>query len=160
MSALINAPVKAAARPDAIQLFQASLIATALVYLPGILIIAALVALTSEGSEALINTLTFLGFFVTFGAGAAGFLGVAIVAPLGTGIGKIILRLSPPGWWQGPLTGALVAVAMVSLTLLAFWWGAQPMDGGLYAMAAVPLALAPLAGAFVQRQFLRWPHKR
>ena len=89
------------AQPKSGDLFLASLVATALVYLLGILVIALLVAVTSS-EDALKNAVTFLGFFATLGMGAAMVTAVLIVAPLGTALGKLMLRLTPAGWWQGP----------------------------------------------------------
>ena len=70
-----------------------------------------------------------------------------------------MLRLTPAGWWQGPVTGLLVALTLVAVTLALFAWGQQPMDLGVYAMAAIPTVLAPLAGAFVQQRVLKWPEQ-
>ncbi|WP_162627586.1 hypothetical protein [Erythrobacter sp. KY5] len=142
--------------PGTPELFFAGLVATALVYFLGIAIIAALVGATSSHG-AVGNMLTFLAMFATVGAGAAVFAAFLIVAPLGTAIGLAVLRLTPAAWWQGPLTGGLVAATLVSVTLLAFKLGGQPLDWGVYAMAIVPLVLAPIAGGLVQKHILHWP---
>ena len=147
------------AQPKNTELFLASLVATALVYLTGIIVIAILVAATSA-EDAFKNAFTFLGFFATIGVGAAMMAGFLIVAPLGTALGRLMLRLSPPGWWQGPATGVLVALTLVAVTLSLFAWGGQPMDPGLFAMAAIPIVLSPLAGAFVQQRVLKWPNPK
>lgn len=147
------------APPKARELFLASLVATALVYGIGILIIAALVMVTSSNKgvgEALRDGLVFLGFFATIGVAAAAVVATVLVAPLGTALGKLMLCLTPAAWWQGPTTGALVALAMVALTLMALALTGETLDLGSYAVAAVPLILAPFAGAFVQYRILHW----
>lgn len=146
----------AKAKPEASELFFAGLVATGLVYLAGIAIIAVLIAITSQ-EQPLRIALTFLSFFATFGLGIAVALGFLIVAPLGAAWGKVMLRFTPAGWWQGPITGLLVSLTLVAVTLALFAWRQQPLDWGVYAMAVVPVALSPLAGAFVQRKMLHWP---
>lgn len=148
---------QAKAKPEATELFFAGLVATGLVYLAGIAIIAVLVAITST-EEPLRNAFTFLGFFATLGVGVAMVLGFLIVAPLATAWGKVMLRFTPAGWWQGPITGLLVSLTMVAMTLALFTFGEQPLDWGVYAMAAVPVVLSPIAGALVQRKMLNWPN--
>ena len=138
------------------ELFTASLVATALVYLVGIIVIAILVALTSE-EGAMRNALTFLAFFGTIGAGAATVAGLVLVAPLGTAFGRLMLRFTPPAWWQGAATGVLVAVTLVAGTLALLLVSGQPMEPGLFAMAAIPIVLSPFAGIVVQRRVLKWP---
>ena len=147
-------PAKTSLEPR--ELFTASLVATALVYSVGILVIAILIGLTSEEGW-LGKSLTFLAFFGTIGAGAATLAGLVLVAPLGTAFGKLMLRLTPPAWWQGAVTGVLVALTLVAATLLLFSLGGQPMEPGLFAMAAIPILLSPFAGTIVQRRMLKWP---
>lgn len=142
--------------PDTVDLFLASLIATAMVYITGITLIAALIGFTSL-ANGFVQGFTFFMFFATFGAGAALFAAFLLVVPLGTAWGRLMVRLTPPAWWQGPLTGLLVALSLVALTLLMFGFASQPLDWGTYAIAAVPVVLAPFAGAYVQQRVLRWP---
>ncbi len=142
--------------PKPSQLFTASLVAAALVYAVGVVLIAVGVAATSP-SGGVRDALVFLGFAATGGMVLSGLAGVAIVAPLGTAFGTLVLRLSQPGWWQGPLTGVLVATALIGGSVALLGWSGERVDAGTYAVAAVPFALAPLAGWFVQRRMLHWP---
>ena len=148
----------AKSRPDAAELFFASLIATALVYLTGVATIAALIYLTSP-SGGFRNAFEFLSFFATIGIAAALFAAFLIVAPLGTAMGTLMLRLTPPAWWQGPVTGVLVALALVALTVLILGFSTERLDMGTYAVAAVPVVLSAFAGFYVQRRILRWPNR-
>ena len=120
------------------------------------LVIAVLIGLTSP-SGGISDALGFLAFFATVGVFAAMLAAFILVAPLGTALGSIMLRLTPPGWWQGPATGVLVALTLVALTLGAFALSGTAIDLGTYAVAVVPVVLAPIAGAVVQRRILHWP---
>ena len=145
--------------PKARELFLASMAATGLVYGIGILVIAVLVIITSAAKgleQALLDGVVFIGFFATMGVALAAIAGVFLVAPLGTALSKLILRVTPARWWQGPLTGALVALTVVALTLMALAASGEPLDMGTYAVAAIPVLLAPFAGAFVQYRILNW----
>ena len=145
--------------PATAELYFASLVATALVYLVGIAVIAALIALTSE-ANGYAGAFQFLAFFATLGVFFALIAGFLIVAPLGTAIGTLMLRFTPPGWWQGPVTGVLVALSLVALTLAFFGVRSEPLDMGTYATGAIPVVLAAFAGSFVQHRILRWPRAR
>ncbi|MEM7779502.1 MAG: hypothetical protein AAF697_03810 [Pseudomonadota bacterium] len=145
--------------PSSKDLFLASLAASALVYGVGIIVIAALVIATSASkgfSEAVRDGLLFLGFYSTVGMVVAAVVGLALLAPLGTAFGKLVLRLTPAAWWQGPATGVLVALSLVAITFAVASGLGEASDAGTYVMAAIPVALAPFAGAFVQYRFLRW----
>lgn len=146
----------AMAGPKASELYIASLVATALVYGFGIFLIAILLGLTSP-SSGLRDAAVFLAFFTTVGFFAALCVGFVIVAPLGIAIGKIMLGVTPPAWWQGPVTGLLVALVFVPSTLALIRLTGEPLDMGTYAVAFVPIVLAPFAGALVQQRFLHWP---
>lgn len=147
------------ARPKPADLFLASLAATGLVYGVGIAIIAVLVGLTSpEGGFR--DAAVFLGFFATIGVIFAGLVGLFVVAPLGMATGEIMLRVAPPRWWQGPLTGLIVAAILVAITLGMIGLTGEPLDLGTYAVGAVPLLLAPFAGSLVSKHMLHWPNYR
>ena len=142
--------------PKPVQLFTATLVAAALFYAVGVVLIAIEVAATSP-SGGVRDALVFLGFAATGGMFVSGLAGVAIVAPLGTAFGTLVLRLSQPVWWQGPVTGVLVAAVLIGGSVALLGWSGERVDAGTYAVAAVPFALAPLASAFVQRRMLHWP---
>ena len=148
---------RANARPKPTDLFVASLAATALVYSAGISIIAVLVGLTSP-SGGFSDALVFFTFFATVGVMFACAVGVFLVAPLGMAMGEIMLRATPPRWWQGPLTALIVAAILVSITLGIIGLTGEPLDKGTYAVGVVPLLLAPFAGALVQKHILHWPN--
>ena len=143
-------------RPDAADLFFASLVATALVYLVGIATIAMLVYLSSP-TNGLRNAFEFLALFATIGVVGALFAAFLIVAPLGTAFGQLMLRFTPPAWWQGPMTGVLVALTLVLSTVAIFGFRSQAVDMGTYAVGAIPVVLSAFAGFYVQRHILRWP---
>lgn len=143
--------------PKATELYFASLVATALVYLTGVALIAALIYLTSH-TGGIRNAVEFLSIFATIGVAAALFAAFVIVAPLGTAVGQLILRLTPAAWWQGPITGVLVALTLVGLTFLTLGFRSQAWDTGTYAVAAIPVVLSGFAGSYVQRRILRWPN--
>lgn len=147
----------ATSRPKPTDLFVASLAATGLVYSVGIMIIAVLVGLTSP-TDGLSDALVFFTFFATVGVMFACVVGVLVVAPLGMAMGEIVLRATPPRWWQGPVTGLMVAAILVAITLGMIGLTGEPLDMGTYAVGAVPLLLAPFAGALVQRHMLHWPN--
>ena len=147
----------AIARPKPADLFAASLAATALVYSVGISIIAVLVGFTSP-SGGFSDALVFFTFFATVGVMFACLVGVLVVAPLGMAMGEIMLRATPPRWWQGPVTGLMVAATLVAITLGMIGLTGEPLDMGTYAVGAVPLLLAPFAGALVQKYMLHWPN--
>ena len=149
-------PQAAKGSPSAFDLFVASLLAAAIVYIVGITIIAMLVGLTSQ-TDRLAQGLTFLIFFATIGAGVALLVSFLIVAPLGTAWGRLVVRFTAPAWWQGPLTGLLVALSLLAVMLAIFGIASQPLDMGTRTIAAVPVILAPVAGGFVQHTILRWP---
>ena len=146
----------AIARPKPADLFVASLAATALVYCVGISITAVLVGLTSPAGG-LRDALVFFGFFATVGVIVASAIGLLVVAPLGMAMGEIVLRATPPRWWQGPITGLMVAAILFAITLGMIALTGEPLDMGTYAVGTVPLVLAPFAGALVQRYILHWP---
>lgn len=151
-----RAIVAGSARLQTKDLFLASLATAGLVFGIGILVIAVLLGLTSP-SNGLRDAFVFLAFFTTVGLSVAVCLSLVVVAPLGTAFGKLMLRVTPAGWWQGPATGLLVAIVLVAVTLALFRWSGEPLDLGTYAIAAIPAVLAPFAGAFVQRRILHWP---
>ena len=142
--------------PKSADLYRASLVATALVYGVGSAIYSVILfALSKEGGFGLfVQTLLAFG---SIGVVVATVLALVVVAPLGTVFGSAILRLTPPGWLQGPLTGALVALALEAIVV--FFIAQQPMEAewGNAVMLAYPIALAMIAGAMVQRYMLQWP---
>lgn len=145
--------------PDARDLYRASLIAAAMVFAAAVLILAALAYFSSNGGgwPNVVQTLLIIG---TLGTVFGAFATVALIAPLGTAIGSAVLRLTPPAWWQGPLTGMLVAIMLEALVLALFARFDEPWDAGSYVTLALPIVLALFAGAYVQHRILRWPAGR
>ena len=144
--------------PQVPELFMASLIATALVYTAGSAIIIALSLVTSgdTGWQGVMEAVVFFAFFGAMLATAAAFL---LVAPLGTAFGLAMLRVSPPGWWQGPLTGLLVAFALETIALALFGTDAIRWTVANIVTMSLPVVLSLFAGAYVQQRVLRWPSK-
>lgn len=145
--------------PGVPELFMASLIATALVYVAGALVFSAISYLGTRtgGTTAMVQSFM---MFATVGLLAATALAFLVVAPIGTAWGLAMLKVSPPGWWQGPLTGALVALSLEAIVLALFASEPLQRDWGNVAMLAIPVALAMIAGAIVQHRVLRWPEGR
>ena len=143
-------------QPPATQLYFASLVATAMVYGGGVLIITALVIATG-GTEDPMSLIEFILMAISVGTLLAAMAGIGLVAPLGTAFALAVLRLSPPGWWQGPLTGVLVALALVGLTIAVFGAQLYNDDMGNRIVMAIPVVLAFFAGGYVQRRILKWP---
>ena len=143
--------------PTVPELYIASLIATALVYVFGVVILTILVMATSDPGDwpHLAGTMALQGaagsVIATFGA-------FTLIAPMGTLFALIMLRVSPPRWWQGPLTGVLVALALEGLVLGLFNQGVVRPTLGNAATMSLPVVLAFFAGGFVQRRILDWPH--
>ncbi|XUU61610.1 hypothetical protein ACRAQ6_04890 [Erythrobacter sp. HA6-11] len=146
----------AAKHLQATELYFASLIATAIVYAAGMLIFSALSFFGQQtgGWGAVFSTLMFAIFVGTIAATAIALL---ITGPLGTGIGLAIVRFTPAGKWQGPVTGALVAIVLEAFTVLVVAQERMEWEGGNAVMLAIPIILAMIAGAIVQQRVLRWP---
>lgn len=146
-------------QPSAGDLFIASLMAAALVYCAAAVLFSGFSFLGTQSGGLLAVVQTF-ALFATFGLAVAVFLSFLFIAPLGTALGMAILRITPPAWWQGALTGLLVALSFEGLVLLALM--AVPSDDlqlelGNLVMFAIPVVLAVIAGAYVQRRVLHWP---
>lgn len=142
--------------PKATELFYASIIATALVYAAGMLIISALVLATSRFEEwpRFVETFLMAG---TVGTLMATFAGLVLIAPMGTGCALAILRLTRPAWWQGPLTGLLVAMSLEAGVLAIVGQAViRPTAANAITMS-LPVVLAIFAGGYVQRRILHWP---
>lgn len=146
-------------RPGVSELFFASLVASALVYVAGALVFSGISFLGTRtgGFFAVLQSLV---MFASVGLIAATMLVFLVVAPLGTALGLAMLKVSPPGWWQGPITGALVALTLEALVLVLFANEPLQPEWGNVATLAIPVALAMVAGAIVQQRVLCWPAGR
>lgn len=143
-------------KPGVSELFFASLIASALVYIAGALVFSGISFLGTR-SGGFFAVFQSLAMFASVGLIAATMLVFLVVAPLGTALGIAMLKVSPPGWWQGPITGALVALTLEGVVLAVF--ASEPLqpEWGNAAMLAIPVVLAMAAGSIVQHKVLRWP---
>lgn len=149
----------AKSHPPAPQLFYASLIATGLVYAAGTVLFSGM-SYFGQHTGGLMRVLQTFLILATFGAGVALALAFVLIAPIGTAFALAVLRIAPARWWQGPLTGALVAVTLEALVLgFAFVIAQQPLEreGGNAVMLGVPVILAMIAGGIVQNRILKWP---
>lgn len=146
-------------QPGVSELFFASLVASALVYIAGALVFSGISFLGTR-TGGFFAVLQSLAMFATVGLIAAITLVFLVVAPLGTAVGLAMLKVSPPGWWQGPITGALVALTLEGVVLAVF--ASEPLqpEWGNAATLAIPVILAMVAGAVVQHKVLRWPGAR
>ncbi len=145
-------------KPDAVELYLASLAATAIVYVAGIAFLAVMSYFAANGGgwQQVAQTVFVVGVIgLLFAAGAA----FMIVAPLGAAFGLMVLKISPPGWWQGPLTGALVAIALEAFVLLFVSREPLEWEWGNAVTLLLPIVLAMMAGAYVQRRILHWPER-
>ncbi len=146
-----------ASQPQAAQLFYGSLIATAMVYGAGALIFVFIsyFGAQSGGWMGVAKAVMMAAFFGTVAAAALGFL---VIAPLGTALGLLMLRFTTPGWWQGALTGALVAIALEAFLVLVVSQEALRWEWGNVVTLSLPIILAMFAGTYVQHKILRWPN--
>ena len=143
-------------RPRPAELFRAGLMANALVYIGGAVIFTGISYFGTQTGGWLTVFRTLL-MFATMGVVAAAALGFLIVAPIGTAFGMAILRISPAGWWQGPLTGALVALSLEAFAVLVISQETLEWELGNLFTLSVPVILAAAAGGYVQRAMLQWP---
>lgn len=148
-------------RPGMPELYISSLIATAMVYLSGIVLFAGLSYFGSNsGGWQAVGQL--LGLGLVWGIIPVAAAALMVIAPLGCAFGLIVLRFTPAGWWQGPLTGALCALSLEAVVFLAIQLN-SPHDGwdwGNVVTLSIPVALAMIAGRIVQQRFLDWPDNR
>lgn len=144
------------ARPGTRELFEASMVATILTYAGGALIFSAISFLGTHSGGWQAVLLSLLGF-ATIGLFMASLFGVVVVAPLGTAFAHAVLRLTPAGWWQGPLTGALVTVFMELFVIIVIAREELQWELGNLVTLGIPVVLAALAGGWVQRRILGWP---
>ncbi|MHA7820865.1 MAG: hypothetical protein ACX930_14555 [Erythrobacter sp.] len=141
------------------ELYSASLVATGIVYVAGVSIYSAIILALGYFDEPVQILPTLLGFF-TIGLLGAFFAGFFLVAPLGTLFGLAVLKFSRPGWWQGPLTGALVTLALEGIVIGIVSREPLHWELGNAVILAWPVLLAMIAGWFVQRRMLNWPQRQ
>ena len=149
-------------QPGAADLFTASLIAVAMVYGVGAVLFSAFSFLGTQSGGWLAVFKTF-AMFATGGLLVAGIISFVIIAPIGTAIALAMLRITRPGWWQGPATGILVALSLEGIGFAAL--SAIPSEelrweAGNLAVLLIPVVLAAFAGAYVQHKVLHWPPPR
>ncbi|WP_108789971.1 hypothetical protein [Erythrobacter sp. Alg231-14] len=142
--------------PGAPELYYASLVANLLVYGAGALIFS-VIAYFGAHTGSWLAVVKTLGMFATIGMVIAAVVGFLIVAPMGTAYGLAMLKLSRPAWWQGPVTGALVALSLEAFVIFVVSQEALEAEMGNVVTLSIPVALAMIAGAFVQRKLLHWP---
>ncbi len=143
-------------RPKPTELFRAGLMANALVYIGGAVIFT-IISYFGTQTGGWLTVFKTLLMFATMGVVAAAALGFLIVAPIGTAFAMAILRISPAGWWQGPLTGALVAVSLEAFAVLVISQETLEWELGNLFTLSIPVILAMAAGGYVQRAMLQWP---
>lgn len=145
------------APPQATEIYFASLVATGLVYLAGVLIYTAIV-FVGGNLDNVTGILMVLFGFLTMGVIFAAFAGLAVVGPLGTGFGLLVLKVTKAGWWQGPLVGALVTVTLEAFVVFVVSREELYWEWGNAVMLTWPVILAMIAGWYVQRRVLKWPN--
>jgi len=142
--------------PGVSELFYASVVASALVFLATLLAFSLLPLVISGDPVASLTILFIGGFYGILFAVTATFL---LVAPLGTGLGLLVLRYFPPGVWQGPAVGGCVATILMG-GFLALTQQTLPLyDGGNLVALAILILFSAIAGWIVQRLILRWPER-
>jgi hypothetical protein len=145
----------AARGPSVSRFYLAGLAASFIVFFACLVIFSGVALFGESGSPAVAVGILLAGGF--WGVLLTGLLAFLIIAPIGTAIGLALARFAPPGYWQGPANGALVATLVIGSYVLAAspeetWPG---MAGA--AIAAGFVAIGAAAGWMAQRWFLRWP---
>lgn len=143
--------------PSVSRFYIAGVVASFIVLFACLAIVSGAALFRGTGSLTVAMGILIAGGF--WGVLLTGLLAFLIIAPIGTAIGLALARFAPPGYWQGPVNGAIIASLFLGMYSLAVV-PEGPLPGMIgIAVAAGFIAIATAAGWIAQRWFLRWPDR-